>query len=141
VNVWIARTSMLVGKALARSMKARLESKPRARSRARTLNSGTSVVNSGVASITGASFLPIVWMGNAIRIVSKLEARTARAIGCAGSATSSYDTLRNRMRRSRRSQRTTRLPAAWPPKPAPATVDAIWLTQRNSRPSMSFGIS
>jgi hypothetical protein len=37
--------------------------------------------------MTGASFLPTVTIGNAIRIVSKLAAWTARAIGCAGSAT------------------------------------------------------
>ena len=53
----------------------------RERTRARPLNSGTSVVKARVTSITGASSLPSASMLNAIRIVSLFAASTAWAIG------------------------------------------------------------
>ena len=111
------------------------------RTRARPLNSGTSVVKRRVTSITGASSCPTASTLNAIRMVSLFAASTACAIGWERSATMSYETLRRKTRLLRRSHFTTRLPTAWPPWPAPIVVLAIWLTQRNSLFNWAFGIS
>jgi hypothetical protein len=132
---------MLSGNETARSTKERDPSKVRDRTRARPLNSGTSVVNARVTSITGASFFPSASMLKAIRIVSLLAASTACAIGCRWSATMSNEMLRNSTRLPRRSHFTTRLPTACPPCPAPTVVRAIWVTQRNSLPNCAVGIS
>ena len=72
---------MLSGNDTARSTNERWASKARERTRARPLNSGTSVVNTRVTSITGASPLPSASTLNAIRIVSLFAASTACAIG------------------------------------------------------------
>ena len=64
----MASTSMLSGNDTARSTNEREASKVRERTRARPLNSGTSVVNMRVTSITGASSLPSASMLNAIRM-------------------------------------------------------------------------
>ena len=72
---------MLSGNDTARSTNERCASKVRERTRARPLNSGTSVVNTRVTSITGASPLPSASMLNAIRMVSLFAASTAWAIG------------------------------------------------------------
>ena len=61
---------MFSGNETARSTNERDVSKVRARTRVRPLNSGTSVVNRRVTSITGASSLPIASMLKAMRIES-----------------------------------------------------------------------
>ena len=63
------------------SMKLRVASMPLARSRARALNSGTSVENSLVTSITGALSLPMASILNAMMMDGFFEASTAAAMG------------------------------------------------------------
>src|SRR3954452_12253166 len=59
---------MFDGNDLTLSINERDTSNPRARRRARALNSGTSVVYRRVTSMTGASPAPTASIGNAIRI-------------------------------------------------------------------------
>ena len=74
------------GNAVTCSMKLRLASMPRPRTRARALISGTSLRNSRVTSITGASFGPNAAIGNDMTMDGLLAACTALAIGSPGSA-------------------------------------------------------
>ena len=93
----------------------RSRANPRACSRDRALNSGTSVLKSAVTSITGTPASDSASMSNALRMVSLLAASTARAMGRDSSATMAYDTLFSSTRSPRRSHLTTRLPSACPP--------------------------
>ena len=65
----------------------RSRANPRACRRDRALNSGTSVLNSDVTSMTGAPASDSASMSNALMIVSLLAAWTALAIGSSSSAT------------------------------------------------------
>ena len=87
VYVCVARTSTLRGYASTDSMKERSRANPCAPSRVRALNSGTSVSNSEVTSMTGAPASETASTSNARRMVSLFAAPTARAMGRSGSAT------------------------------------------------------